>query len=90
MVNYMDIHEDNTNDVLESWKYALFLKSDIKLTGELGLWVKALDVAFVPKMLNEARLDFSSANIRRTTHRVIDVVHQSVFGNFFFQLKNGD
>jgi F0F1-type ATP synthase delta subunit len=79
MINYMDIYEDNTNDVLELWKYALFLKPDIKLTGELGLWVKALDVAFVPKMLNEARLDFSGANIMRTAHRVIDVVHQSDF-----------
>eukprot|EP00494_Astrolonche_serrata_P024589 UN24848 len=69
-------YNDTPADHLEIWKEALRFNPNVKMTGELGLFVKALDTKFIPTLLNKVRLEFTGAYFVRCAQQVLTKVHQ--------------
>lgn len=65
------LYEEMPPDYVELWKECMKLDPTIKMTGEVSLWLKALDYNFVLKIVNELRVRHAHAHFVRAANRAI-------------------
>lgn len=70
------LYEEMPADYTELWKEALKVQPNLTMAAEVGLFIKALDVGFVPKILNQLRKEHAGANFVRSAHQVILKCHE--------------
>jgi len=70
------LYEEMPADYVELWKEALKVQPNLTMAPEIGLFIKALDVGFVPKLLNQLRKEHAGAHFVRSAHQVILKCHE--------------
>merc|ERR1712150_142211 len=68
-------------DVTELWKETMKVQKDLTLSGEISLFIKALEPFFVMKILNQVRTEHASSHFVRASHLVMKTVHDHDFKN---------
>jgi len=63
-------------DYCEQWQQAISLEKELKLTGEIGMFIKCTDPLFVMKIMKSVREAYCSMHFTRTAHKVLGTVHQ--------------
>jgi len=71
IAKFNHLYDNMPADFIELWKEALRLNPSIKLSGEVGLWLKAIDTGFVLKLINELRVKHARAHYVRAANRAI-------------------
>lgn len=70
------LNESAPNYVL-LWKAALELVPDLKMNGEISLFIKALDPHFLPSILDHVREAYACIQFMMTADKAIGAVHDS-------------
>lgn len=73
---FKDLIENIPQDVTELWKESLREKPNLKIKGEIAGFIKTLDYAFIPKVLNEIRMAHCKAHYHRAANRVLTAAHE--------------
>jgi len=73
---FKDLIETMPQDVTELWKESLRENPELKLKGEIAGCIKALDHAFLPKLINEIRRSHCYAHYHRAANRVLKTAHE--------------
>jgi len=73
---FRDLIETTPQDVTEIWKEALREDPNQKLKGQVAGCIKALDSAFIPKLVNEIRRSHCYAHYHRASNRVLTQAHE--------------
>jgi len=68
------IMNEMPQDILELWKAAMVNKPTAPLTGEIGQFVKALDTAFLPKIISQIRTQYHEAQLIKSGYKVMSEV----------------
>jgi ATP synthase F1 delta subunit len=83
-----DMFNNYPADIVEQWKSALRLEKNLTLSGEVALFVKALEPRFVLKMINEIRREYTSQQFTRTCHKVMATMHQHDYDTQYKRLDD--
>jgi len=73
---FKDLIENIPQDVVELWKESMRETPDLKIRGELAGFIKTLDYAFLPKLINEIRMSHCKAHYHRAANRVLTAAHE--------------
>lgn len=71
-----EIYQNTPADILELWKQAMVDSPDSPIASEVALFVKALDTAFLPKIISNIRSEYCGAQLIRTGHKVLQEVFE--------------
>jgi len=73
---FVDQVENTPPDVIELWKHACRIDPNLKIKGEIGAFVKAIETGFIPKLISEIRVAHATCHYHRACHRVLTQVHE--------------
>ena len=80
---FKDLIENIPQDVVELWKESMRETPDLKIRGELAGFIKTLDYAFLPKLINEIRMSHCKAHYHRAANRVLTAAHEDDYRKSF-------